>query len=395
MDNLLGILLIGDAINAAVATELSGITGCHVTYIGPDRVYATSLGLEEQSVRDDLIRNTPKPDAKPQIWGNQLLMVQALNTGENSPGVVLVIKRSLDRFYANQYRVVAVSALIFLILIGLSLLLNAALSRRIVRPIRELTLAFTAVGRGDLSVQVKVDTGDEVQMLAETFSEMVIGLRERANVSRYLTGMEMDAVKSAVEKNTEVSQGGNKKIVSVLFSDIRSFTTMCEKCDPALVIESLNYYFNALIPIIEANGGSLDKLIGDCIMAVFEDSPGHNSADNAVKAAIEMQRKAKQIEVEMESKGYLKFLAGFGVNSGMAVVGNIGTADQMSRTVLGDSVNLAARIEALSKEGKHTGVLCSEYTVELLRGEWPLELLMETTVKGKTQPVKIYEVTKL
>ncbi|MBW7874850.1 MAG: adenylate/guanylate cyclase domain-containing protein [Candidatus Cloacimonetes bacterium] len=392
-DNLIAVLTVGDEVNSVMAEELARFTGCEISYSGSEGLFATSLDNHSDLVETH--GDIPEHVSTFLQWGEYLILAHPLEHGLEDRPIFLVVKRSMKSFLKNRQHVMLLSCLLLAILLGVSFLMNLWLSGKIVRPIKVLTEAMTRVGQGDLTVQVHIDSGDEVQTLADTFSDMVVGLRERQNMSRYLTGMELQEVKSAVESNQMVQRGGTKKIVSVLFSDIRSFTTLCESSDPGLIVDSLNYYYNQVIPLIEKNHGSLDKLIGDCVMAVFEESDGQNCADNALTAAVEMSKKLAEITPSMQEAGLLSFCVGYGISTGVAVVGNVGTEEQMSRTVLGDTVNLAARVESYSKDGKHTCILYSEATRIALRKKWEDELLTEVTVKGKSVPIKIYELTQV
>ncbi|MBT3785940.1 adenylate/guanylate cyclase domain-containing protein, partial [bacterium] len=173
---------------------------------------------------------------------------------------------------------------------------------------------------------------------------------------------------------------------------IRGFTSICEDVEPERIILALNLYFDQMVPIIENWKGSLDKLIGDCIMAVFEESDGFRESEAALNCAIEMQALMEFVRDDLRSQNLPEFHVGFGVNTGPSVVGNLGAKSQLSRTVLGDSVNLAARVEALSKDGIESKVLFTEFTLEQLRIAPRHKLLMETIVKGKTNLVKVFEV---
>lgn len=261
-------------------------------------------------------------------------------------------------------------------------------------PLKAVTEFVERVGQGNLLSSILMRSGDELELLSNSLNQMVSGLRQRETMSKFLTDMELKEINEISSGKKQMSYKGEKKSITVLFSDIRGFTTICEKSDPQLIIESLNFYFGRMLPIIEANGGSLDKLIGDAVMAVFESSENYNDADAGVRAAIEMQASMKQFREDMQNMGMPQFQIGIGVNTGIAVVGNLGAKDQLSRTVLGDTVNLAARVESLSKEGKETSILFTEHTRLQLKQNISHEFLMETVVKGKSEPIKIYEVNK-
>ena len=272
---------------------------------------------------------------------------------------------------------------------------SANMRRLIGDPLASVIEFVERIGGGNLLSSLMIRSGDELELLGNSLNQMTSDLRQRETMRKFLTGMEMKEVSEISSGNKQMSYRGEKKSVTILFSDIRSFTTICEKSDPQLIIESLNFYFGKMLPIIEANGGSLDKLIGDAVMAVFESSDGYADADAGIRAAIEMQASMQHYRKEMLELGMPEFHIGIGVNTGISVIGNLGAKDQLSRTVLGDAVNLAARVEGLSKEGKQSRILFTENTKSQMKRDLPHQFLMETIVKGKSEPIKIYELDEL
>lgn len=267
--------------------------------------------------------------------------------------------------------------------------------RRLVAEPLSYVLDFVArVGKGNLLSSVMIRSGDELEVVGDSLNQMVSGLRQRETMSKFLTGMELKEVQEISSGHKSMSYEGEKKSVTVLFSDIRGFTTICEKSDPKLIIDSLNFYFGKMVPIVEEHGGSIDKLIGDAVMAVFESKEDYHDASAGLMAAIQMQAAMTEYRRQMTSLGMPEFYIGIGVNTGVSVVGNLGAKDQVSRTVLGDSVNLAARVESLSKQGKQSNILFTEFTLDQLKTPPKYDFLMETIVKGKSEPVKIYEVSE-
>ncbi|MBM3736473.1 MAG: adenylate/guanylate cyclase domain-containing protein [Acidobacteria bacterium] len=182
-----------------------------------------------------------------------------------------------------------------------------------------------------------------------------------------------------------IQRTGKRQQVTILFTDIRGFTAWCESKDPATVVEKLNHYFSTMVPHIVAEGGMVDKFIGDGIMAIFsaEDKHADNHAVRAARAALNMVR---------EPLG--EFKTGAGINSGEVVLGSIGSADKMDFTALGDTVNLASRLESLNKEHK-TRMLISESANELLNGAIETVCVAEVQVRGKAVPVKIFTAKEL
>ena len=187
--------------------------------------------------------------------------------------------------------------------------------------------------------------------------------------------------------------GGQRREMSVLFSDIRGFTTVTEAGQPEEIVTMLNVYFTRMVDIVFRHEGTLDKFVGDMVMALFGaplDDPDH--ADHAVAAALEMSTELQRLNVEWEKQGRPALDIGIGINSGPMIAGNIGSEAIMSYTVIGDAVNLGARLESLNKQ-YGTRIIISESTRGRLKGQYSVRPLGEVVVKGKTKAVPIYEVT--
>lgn len=201
------------------------------------------------------------------------------------------------------------------------------------------------------------------------------------------------AVMEEILKNPEsLGLGGRRKEVTVLFSDIRDFTTITEQLPPDKLTGLLQEYFTEMSEEIFATDGVLDKFIGDAIMAFWGapiDQPDH--ADRAVKASVNMIKKLKKLQKEWLAEGFPLVNAGIGVNTGVVTVGNMGSTQRFDYTLIGDEVNAAARLEGLNKDYK-TNIIISEATKNKLRITVKTKSLGEVLVKGKTKPIKIYSV---
>ncbi len=186
--------------------------------------------------------------------------------------------------------------------------------------------------------------------------------------------------------------GGQRRQMTVLFSDIRGFTTVSEKGQPEEIVAILNEYFTRMVEIVFANKGTLDKFVGDMVMALFGaplDDPDH--AEHAVDAALEMIRELNRLNEKWAAEGRPALDIGIGVSTGPMIAGNIGSEAIMSYTVIGDSVNLGARLESLNKE-YGTRIIISETTRAALPDRYGFRPLGDVVVKGKTRPVAIFEV---
>jgi adenylate cyclase len=186
--------------------------------------------------------------------------------------------------------------------------------------------------------------------------------------------------------------GGEKRDMSVLFSDIRGFTTASERSTPEAVVAQLNEHFGAMVDVLFRHQGTLDKFVGDMIMGLFGAplADAHH-ADHAVAAALEMSAELDRLNERWKADGRPVLDIGIGINSGEMIAGNIGSAAIMSYTVIGDAVNLGSRLESLNKE-YGTRILISQATKDRLTIDVPMQLVGEAHVKGRKQPVVVYEV---
>ncbi len=217
--------------------------------------------------------------------------------------------------------------------------------------------------------------------------------RERALKSTFKRYVSKDVVDEILKRKNGIHLEGDKKRITVLFSDIRGFTKMSEKMDPAVLVKELNEYFQDMIQVIFRHGGTLDKFIGDAIMAVWGSPLPHDrDAYHAVAAAWEMQQAIKKLNERRAGHNKPPLSAGIGINTGEAVVGNLGSLDRMEFTVIGDTVNTASRIEHNTLAGQ---VLIHEATYEEVKDFIEARAVAPIAVKGKEQALRLYEVTGL
>jgi adenylate cyclase len=201
-----------------------------------------------------------------------------------------------------------------------------------------------------------------------------------------------EVAQEILERGEDIALGGTRRRITVLFTDIRGFTSLSERLRPEEVVEILNGFFTRLsIPILR-HKGTLDKFIGDAIMAFWGAPLSHGEdAVRAVGAALEMLRDAEAMSGELEGRYAVRLEIGVGISTGEAVVGNIGSPERMGYTAIGDTVNIAARLQDLTKEYK-SPLLISHTTYEEVKYSFATERVGFVPVKGRTEPVGIYRV---
>lgn len=207
--------------------------------------------------------------------------------------------------------------------------------------------------------------------------------------------MSQDVMKKVIQNIDNLGLGGKKSTVTVLFADIRGFTSMSEQMSAQQVSEILNEYFTEMEPIITQYNGVINKFIGDAVMAIFgEPIQDKNHAQNAVKCAYSMLEKVKELQKKWAKEGKPKIEIGIGVNTGEVFVGNIGSVNRMEYTVIGDTVNLASRLESYNKIYK-TKLLISSTTYEEVKSFTDVIKISDVQIRGKANKMDIYEVLKV
>lgn len=270
----------------------------------------------------------------------------------------------------------------------LVLVLARLLARSVAGPVAEMAEAMEQVEAGDLSVRVPVTDNDELGMLAQRFNQMTTGLQERDRIKDTFGRFVSPAIAQTILEDPP-PKGGETTTVSVLFSDIRNYTTICERMEPAQVIELLNNYFEYMVAAVEDNNGLVYQFVGDGIMAVFG-APVHQAdhCQRAFDAAVAMHEALGRFN-QKHRAGMDPLRIGAGVASGPVVAGLLGSAQRVEYRVVGDTVNLAARVESLNKD-LGTVLLIDQRTKDGLSGAARLKNMGSHQVKGRQQAVTVY-----
>lgn len=256
----------------------------------------------------------------------------------------------------------------------------------------------------DITVDYSTDSGEWIPLLVsitpaperfKTFASVIVVIEDTSaeqNLRKVLDKVMSSAVTEAVVGGEDLALGGKLAEATVLFSDVRSFTKLCEGLGAEAVVAMMNEYFAFMADVIRGNYGVIDKYIGDAIMALFgvPKSTG-NDAQNAVQAGFAMLQALDLLNGDREKDGRIPFKIGIGLATGQVVAGLLGSPERMNYTVMGNSVNLSARIESLTNHYGAQLLVCSE-TFCSLKNSYRSRLIDKIRVKGQTKPAALYEI---
>jgi adenylate cyclase len=309
------------------------------------------------------------------------------------PGQVALLTASRDvtELRARSRELLLHSTALLLPVFLVCLVIALVIARRIGRGVQAISGAAADVKTGKYVTIPEPKEKDELGLLALDFNAMVKGLIERDRLretfGRYVTRQVADHLLAG-----KVELGGELVKVTVLFSDIRSFTSISERMPPRDLLDFLNVYFSGMVESVMTHEGVVDKFIGDAIMAVFgAPVPRPDDALNAVKAALEMRTRLAKINEGFRARGLPEIRAGIGLHTGEVVAGNMGHVERMEYTVIGDAVNLASRLEGLTKEFD-ADVLLSEDLYRQVETRVEAVPLRRIQVKGRAQDVMVYRL---
>lgn len=277
------------------------------------------------------------------------------------------------------------------LLFALGAFLTYLISRSYQVPLVAMKQATGQIQGGDFDIHVAVVSDDEIGRLGEGLNEMAIELKEKEFIKDTFGKMVDPRVRDHLLRG-HINLGGQVREVTILFSDIRGFTPMSEKIPPGQVVELLNRYFEYMSPCIAAEHGLVNKYIGDAIMAIFGVPLAMDDhTDAALRAALKMRAACADLNADLSAAGLPNIRIGIGIHTGPVVAGNIGSSSRMEYTVVGDTVNVASRIEGLCKE-LHHDLIISESTAMGLGEDFALVDSQTVKVRGKEDPIRVYRV---
>lgn len=401
-----GVLLVGRSLDVLASTLQESVLAGITLYAPDGALLATTIGqadvdaltlpaneatqvLAQQATRVRIRTIEPAGDQYAQVLTPFKLQGQDLGI----LGTSLRHNLLASPLYPARHAVTAV----FAVTVSAILVIGYVLAAHIVRPVERLTAAARQLATGDLTVQVPATTHDEIGQLTHTFNDMVTQLRQRRYIEDLFGRYVGDDIAQRI-LNGEVKLGGQRVHATVLFADIRNFTSFTERADLSNLIEELNEYYEVMQGVIDGQGGVINKFGGDSILALFgAPVPFNTHAQRAVITALKMLDVLDSLNERRAASGKAPFRIGIGINTGSMIVGNLGSEQRREYTVLGDSVNAAKRLSDLNKKFPLYSIFASGSTVRELDGHnrWPMKNLGQIHVKGKEAPVDVYALSHL
>ena len=352
-EEIIGTITLGSLLTEVEAAEMKGESHIDITFISRgDLIGSTDAELSDEDLSDlkqntmyqveDVMETAEASDLfEGNIAGHDVYaFISPLGTGEPAYYVATARKSTeLAILHEIQQNIYLTAGLSLLITILLALLLG----RTLTRPVLRLVDGMNQVKEGDLSVRLKSSTKDEIGLLTDTFNDMIVNLRERLQLMKYVGSHTMEMIEQA--SDGDVPLGGARRELAVMFTDIRGFTPYSEQRTPEEVITMLNRYLGFQAEIVPTFGGSIDKFVGDEMMALFI---GEDALARAISCAIEIQRR-----VDEEHKiDPAPISIGIGINYGPVILGNMGAQNRLDYTAIGATVNLGARLCSAAAPGQ-------------------------------------------
>lgn len=388
-------LALGFRIDADLVTQLKQQTGVDLTFFDPNGVVlASTLDPARNQALADATRGLTQNLGVSEIPLEQdtaLVSLRRIAAGRGQSTVVL-LHYSLDEKLAPSREAerwllwVAVGSL------GLAVVASREFARRLTRPILALVQHTRRIAEGDYAARLDSRRQDELGLLAASFDSMSAGLEERDRV-RDLLDKNVSPEIAARLLRDGAALGGEEREVTVLFADLRGFTALSEQLAPRELIHLLNRHLDRMSAEVEREGGVIDKFIGDSIMALFGAPVSQaDAAERALAAARGMERALAVLNTELATENQRPLALGIGINTARVVAGNIGSHRRLNYSVIGDGVNIAARLQAETRRPEHhTNIIVSAATAAALSPATRATLrpLHRVAVKGRIETVEI------
>jgi adenylate cyclase len=379
-----------DQVLYAVIVDNKNIIKAHSTIEEVNKPYSPPKNIILLKVVNDVKVSSFFQPGGDILFFEKAIIYQKLRVGK----VLLAI--SQKKILQNIRNAKTFILLLTLIIIFVGILLSLGMSKYFSTPIQKLRESAKFFGMGDFDHQIRIKRNDELGDLGSAFNEMAkdLALKEKIKDSfgRYVTPEIVDLI---LANPDDQWMKGSSIEATVLFVDIRGFATLSEDKEPEKVVELLNNYFTQITDIVIKNGGHLNKFVGDEAMVIFGTPvPNPQHAEAAVRTALNIQDEIARF-YSMDRVGDMAINVGIGINSGVMVVGNLGSAKRMEYTVIGDNVNVASRLTSIAKAGE---ILISKRTYELIdreKSNLEIEERGKVSVKGRKTQIDVFNVLSL
>ena len=379
-----GFVLAGSSIDEGYARQLRDVSQQEIIIFG-ERIIGSTL-----AVRNIPWQTRSAWEAAAGTAGGQHTITMAGETyaaqtvllgPEGGPRPLVVLLKSRDQGLAPYRRIQLGLIVIGFIATIAGVAGSAVLARTVTAPVSQLVGGTKAVASGDFDFRLNIPRNDEMGDLAQSFNTMIQGLRERADMQKFVSRSTTEMIQARLDR--DISSGERDRL-TIFFSDMRNFTSLSERRSPEEVVKILNNCFTLQAEKVKKFGGDIDKFVGDAVMALFL---GEDMALNAIRCAVEIQKAIDAFNAEHPAQDPLE--VGIGIATGDVVLGAIGSQDRLDFTVVGSHVNLASRLCSLAGARE---ILLADSTYALVSDLIAAQPLEPLTVKGFSEPVSIYKM---
>jgi class 3 adenylate cyclase len=382
--SVLGYVIAGALIDDKFARELKG-NGNDDVVISGDAVLGSSVPRSElpwqtRADWEKIVGADTEPRAV--VVGGENYRAAGILLGEGSgTRLFAAVMQSYDRAM-QPYRGIQIGLLILgIIATAAGVTSSAVLARNITAPVAKLVEGTQQVAAGNFDYRLEIPASDEIGDLARSFNMMIQGLRERADMQKFVSLSTVEMIQSASAKRISA---GEKVVLTIFFSDMRGFTSMTENRTPEDTVKLLNACLSLQAERVKKYRGDIDKYVGDCVVALFT---GADMELNAIRCALETHRALD--ELNAANAGEPPIRVGIGIVTGEVILGSIGSEDRLDYTVIGSNVNLCSRLCSHAKAGE---TLLAESTYKRVEGLVAAQKAAPLQVKGFTDPIPVYKM---
>jgi adenylate cyclase len=370
--------------------------GIEATDADLDR-YAFTGENNPEGIQYGFLANLHNDWASPELvtdrWGRFLTGLSPIYDSQGRYVATLGIDLSSDSVIHELRRLQMLAAITLGITLGIAFLAAMFVTRAMTRSFEQITEGVHQIEHGDLKTRINLPTHDEFSNLADAINHMAKGLEEHERVKlNFVRYVSKHVLEKILASDMAPALKGERRKITVLFSDIREFTHLAEKLPPEDVVSLLNEYLEEMLHVIFEHNGTLDKFIGDGLMVEFgaplEDP---TQEKHALQTAVAMQEALKKLNEGWAKQGRPNLRMGIGIHTGFAIVGNIGSEKRMEYTAIGDTVNVASRLEHATKNYQ-TEILISESTLQGMENTYPVKLIGPIALPGRTEPIVAYSL---